>query len=151
VQETDALDDVLQILLVVETVVEEVYSRRRKISLQLTRQISQRLKDWATQRLQRLTALAAMSRPEFNPTMPAVGACQALATYYFAIMLLSKPFLMYEAYYTLGEGGKNQTEPSKQGRRTLAEGCVDAACCLVDMIRNLTRSNSMPQRMPLIV
>jgi hypothetical protein len=147
---TDALDDVLQILLIVETIVEEVYSRRRKISLQLTRQISQRLKDWAGGRMQRLNKLLVMDRPWFD-LAKASGACQALSTYYYAIMLLSKPFLMYEAHRILESGSNGQSHHAKQGRRVLAEGCVDAACCLIEMVCNLTRNGNMPERMPLIV
>lgn len=150
-EETDALDDVLQILLVVETIVEEVYSRRRKVSLQLTRHISQRLKDWAAQRMPRLNALV-KHHGEHLETSNIIGACQALATYYYSAMLLSKPFLMYEAYQTLGKRDTAQPRNAAlSGRRGLADGCVDAACCLVDMVSGLTRANSMSQKMPLIV
>jgi hypothetical protein len=146
-QETDVLDDTLQILLIVESIVEEVYSHRPKISLQLTRQISQRLKDWAAQRMSRLTALLTVESSNTDITN-AVGACQALATYFYAVMLLSRPFLMYEAYHAFLPA---RSTHSDEGRRILADGCVDAACCLVDMVHNLTQSKSMPQKMPLIV
>ncbi|KIW08825.1 uncharacterized protein PV09_00755 [Verruconis gallopava] len=149
-EHVDLLDDVIQILLVVETIVEEVYSRR-KISLQLTRQISQRLKDWAASRMQRLSTLVASAgSPHSLPY--AVGACQALSTYYYAVMLLSKPFLMYEAYKVLESSNKgHQISSGSTGRRALADGCVDAACGLVDMVCKLTQSNTIPHRMPLIV
>lgn len=150
-EDTDALDDVIQVLLVVETIVEEVYTLRKKISLQLTKQISLRLKKWAEQRMARLNALV-RKHGDHCERSHIVGACQALATYYYAVMLLSKPFLMFEAYQTLGGSGRLQVRnAASTGRRALAEGCVDAACCLVDMVSSLTRTNSMSQKMPLIV
>jgi hypothetical protein len=150
-EQTDALDDVTQVLLIVETIVEEVYTLRKKISLQLTRQISQRLKQWAEQRMSRLNTLV-RRHDDHQDKSGVIGACQALATYYYAVMLLSKPFLMYEAYRTLGRSGDSQPQnAASTRRRALADGCVDAACCLVDMISSLTRTNTMSQKMPLIM
>jgi hypothetical protein len=144
----DLLDDVARILLVLETIILEVYGTRRKISLQLTRHISHRLKEWADRSMARLNALIKTS----TEARETVGACHALGVYYYSVMSLSKPFLMFEAHQNLSN--KQTALPrnaATAGRRALAEGCVDAACCFVEMVVQLTRSRTMPQRMPLIV
>lgn len=154
-KETDCLDDTLQILLIVETIVIEVYSRR-KISLQLTNAISQQLKEWASLRLPRLLELVASPEQITNLTK-AIGACQTLSAYYYAIVLVSRPFLMFETYRRLAEKDPHRREQSeatahaRPGRAKLAEGCIDAACCLVDMVSIFCRSGAMPHLLPFIV
>lgn len=150
-EEADPLDDVVRILLVLETIILEVYGNRRKISLQLTRHISKRLKEWADTRMPRLNSLVKTPFDHEN-SRDTIGACHALGTYYYSVMSLSKPFLMYEAYQNLGGKERVKSRDSASvGRRALAEGGVDAACCFVEMIVSLTRTERMPQRMPLIV
>lgn len=148
---TDALDDVTQVLLIMESVIEQVYGGQRKLTLTLTRQLSQRLKKWADQRLSRLDALAKAQGEAVNSN-DRMAACQALAAYYYTVTLLSRPFLMYESYHLI----KNQSSPrsgntTSIGRRTLADGCVDAAACVVNLVLGLIQDQAMPQKMPLLV
>ena len=145
-----ALDDICQVLIIMENIIIEVYGGQRKVSLQLTRQFSQRLKGWADERMPRLNAMVKGPR-EAHRSWTVIGACHALATYYFSVMLLARPFLMYEAYQMLRRK-ENSTSgnAAARGRRTLAEGCVDAACCLVELVLGLTRDNRLPQKLPVL-
>jgi hypothetical protein len=134
-----------------ENVIEQVYGGQRKLTLTLTRQLSQRLKQWADQRLSRLDALAKAQGEGVN-SKDRMAACHALVAYYYTVTLLSRPFLMYEGYHLV----KNKISPrsgntASIGRRTLAEGCVDAAACVVNLVLGLIQAQAMPQKMPLLV
>ncbi|KAH7231924.1 hypothetical protein B0J15DRAFT_517887 [Fusarium solani] len=87
----DLLNASVQIFLVLEGVVTEIYSRR-KISLQLTEGISLQLRDWSSRWLKQLKDIIA--NPEAQDQAQASGACQVLSTYYYAVMLVSRPFLI---------------------------------------------------------
>ncbi|ENH65947.1 Activator of stress proteins 1 [Fusarium oxysporum f. sp. cubense race 1] len=87
----DLLNASVQIFLVLEGVVTEIYSRR-KVSLQLTEGISLQLRDWSSRWLKQLKDIVA--NPEAQDRAQASGACQILATYYYAVMLVSRPFLI---------------------------------------------------------
>ncbi|EEU36017.1 uncharacterized protein NECHADRAFT_49678 [Fusarium vanettenii 77-13-4] len=87
----DLLNASVQIFLVLEGVVTEIYSRR-KISLQLTEGISLQLRDWSSRWLKQLKDIIA--NPEAQDRAQASGACQVLSTYYYAVMLVSRPFLI---------------------------------------------------------
>ncbi|ESU10705.1 hypothetical protein FGSG_04830 [Fusarium graminearum PH-1] len=87
----DLLNASVQIFLVLEGVVTEIYSRR-KISLQLTEGISLQLRDWSSRWLKPLKDIVA--NPDIQDRAQASGACQILATYYYAVMLVSRPFLI---------------------------------------------------------
>ena len=148
---TDALDDVLQVLTITEQIVEEVYGGQRKVSLRLTRQISRQLKAWSDQRMPRLNGLVRGAK-DGRKSWLVSGACHALATYYYAVMLLARPFLMYEAYQAAGKrpAPLNRTAASI-GRRTLAEGCVDSACCLIELVSGVVQNEDTRQKMPLLM
>ncbi|OTA92932.1 hypothetical protein M434DRAFT_73907 [Hypoxylon sp. CO27-5] len=92
-EEFDILNASVQVLSITEEIVLQVYSRR-KISLQLTEGISRRLRDWSNRWLPRLKRTMAESPREYE--VPVVGACQVMSCYYYAVMLVTRPFLMYE-------------------------------------------------------
>ncbi|RYP55891.1 hypothetical protein DL769_010035 [Monosporascus sp. CRB-8-3] len=88
----ELLNASVQIFLITERIVLEVYSRR-KITLQLTEGISRQLRDWSAKWLCPLRRIVSMnSISEDRPKV--VGACQVLSSYYYAAMLVSRPFLM---------------------------------------------------------
>ncbi|PHH83933.1 hypothetical protein CDD83_2767 [Cordyceps sp. RAO-2017] len=123
----DLLNASVQILLITESVVLEVYSRR-KISLQLTEGISRQLRDWSLRWMQPLKDV--LARPDGRAgDSQAVGACQVLASYYYAVMLVSRPFLMSK----------------------LADACIDAASLMLDPILDLIDRGLLNVRVPLMV
>lgn len=142
----DLLDASVQILLVTECIVLEVYSRR-KISLQLTEGISCQLREWSVRWLPRLKD-AVGSRGDAQ----AVGACQVLASYYYAVMLVSRPFLMYEVCRRLSDGSSTPRRAvPTSGRSKLADACIDAASLMVDSILDLIDKGLLNVRVPLMV
>ncbi|KAI0173676.1 hypothetical protein GGR52DRAFT_590839 [Hypoxylon sp. FL1284] len=152
-QETfDLLNASVQILSITEEIVLQVYSRR-KISLPLTEGISRQLRDWSGRWLSRLKQT--LTKPDREGGAEVIGACQAMSSYYYAAMLVARPFLMYElckrlpdstaAGYMPGGGDDNS------GRAKLANACIDAACLMAESVLDLVNRRLLDGRMPLIV
>jgi hypothetical protein len=159
-EEFDLLNASVQILLILETIVLEIYSRR-KISLQLTEGVSLQLREWSSQWLHRLKdVLAQPTDPDSQPPAAVIanmrGACQVLSTYYYAVMLVSRPFLMYELCRRLSDAPPTNSLPRRpstliSGKSKLADACIDAASLMVDPILDLIERGVLVGRMPVLV
>lgn len=149
---TQILDASVQIFMIIERLVVEVYSRKR-ISLRIANYVSRQLKTWASTWLEPLhevtsRAIAGTSSSE----VAAIGACSTLCTYHYGIMLLTRPFLIYELYEYMGaslKGGGTQVEHEE--KRKYADAALDAASSFVDTLQTVIQTGEMPRRMPLIV
>lgn len=146
----DLLNASVQILLIIEVICTEIYSRK-KISLQLTEGISHQLREWSSRWLERLKAVVAS--PSEYPSSKVSGACQVLASYYYAVMLVSRPFLMYMVFHRLSDGptATTRSSPPTSGKSKLADACIDAASLMVDPILDLINQGALNNRMPLLV
>ncbi|PVI04676.1 hypothetical protein DM02DRAFT_716133 [Periconia macrospinosa] len=143
------LDASVQIFMIIEQVVVQVYSRKR-ISLRIADYVSRQLKSWASKWLQALSNRT--KHPEAAPRDIVVGACSTLCSYYYGIMLLTRPFLIYELYEYMGasmRGGGSQVDHVK--KRQYADAALDAAASLVETLETVIAPHRMPRRMPLIV
>ncbi|KAI1500044.1 hypothetical protein F5X99DRAFT_388037 [Biscogniauxia marginata] len=150
-EQFDLLNASVQVLLIAEGIVLEVY-HRRKITLQLTDGISRQLREWSGRWLTLLLRSISKESPANNGEV--IGACQALSSYYYAVMLVSRPFLMYELCKRLPESrtaGQHPSSDTNSGRSKLANACIDAACLMVEMVLDLVERGILDQRMPLIV
>lgn len=145
-EEFDLLNASVQILLITESIVTEIYSRK-KISLQLTEGISHQLRDWSGKWLQRLKYTLAQSGDDNNKA-DMVGACLVLSSYYYSVMLVSRPFLMYELVRRLSD---NPTHSTISGKSKLADACIDAASLMVDGILDLIDQHILDGHVPLLV
>ncbi|KAK0665291.1 hypothetical protein QBC41DRAFT_233127 [Cercophora samala] len=144
----DLLNASVQIFLVIESVVLEVYSRR-KISPRLTEGISRELREWSGQWLERLKEVVEGNKEGDAEAGMVNGACQVLASYYYAVILVSRPFLMVELHRRLSDGYSSPTTSS--GKSKLADACIDAAILMVEPIQDLIDRGLMTRRAPVIV
>lgn len=135
----------VQILLITEVIVMEIFSRK-KISLALTEGISVKLRGWSERWLQRLKGVVESGRSDADVG----GACQVLASYYYSVMLVSRPFLMYEMHRRLADGPK-AGDRGRSGKTKLADACIDAASLMVDAVVALIRRGALPNRAPVLV
>ncbi|KAI1411349.1 hypothetical protein F5Y13DRAFT_180734 [Hypoxylon sp. FL1857] len=151
-EEYDLLNASVQVLSITEEIVLQVYSRR-KISLQLTEGISRQLRDWSSRWLPRLKRTMAESPREDE--IEVVGACQVMSCYYYAVMLVTRPFLMYEMCKRLPDSTTAAEVPSSSsdnsGRARLANACIDAAGLMAESVVDLVNRRRLDGRMPLIV
>lgn len=146
----DILNASVQIFLILEGIVLEVYTRR-KITPQLTEGISRQLRDFSVRWLDQMKRI--VSCPNESSLADVSGACQVLASYYYAVMLVTRPFLMYELYRRLSP------EPAAvygraglvSGKSKLADACIDAASMMVDQISDLIEKGSVSGRRPILV
>jgi hypothetical protein len=147
VDDVNVLDASVQIFMIIERVVVEVYSRKR-ISLRIADYVSRQLKSWASKWLQKLSHLTTRR----HSREAVVGACSTLCSYYYGIMLLTRPFLIYELYEYMGAPLKSGgTQADHQEKRKYADAALDAASTLVDTLLVVTRTKQLPRKMPLIV
>jgi hypothetical protein len=145
--DTGILDASVQIFMIIERVVVEVYSRKR-ISLRIADYVSRQLKNWASKWLRRLSNLTTRG----NSREAVVGACSTLCSYYYSIMLLTRPFLIYELYEYMGASLRSGgTHADHQEKRKYADAALDAASSLVDTLMVVIKTGLLPRRMPLIV
>ncbi|KAL1654525.1 hypothetical protein SLS61_002713 [Didymella pomorum] len=145
------IDASVQIFMIIERVVVEVYSRKR-ISLRIANYVSRQLKTWASNWLQPLHEATGRADPGRSSPEEAIGACSTLCSYYYGIMLLTRPFLIYELYEYMGaslKGGGTQVEHEE--KRRYADAALDAASSFVDTLQTVIHTGKMPRRMPLIV
>lgn len=151
---TRHLDASLQIFMILERVVIEVYSRKR-ISLRIAKYVSMQLKTWATNWLQILHGTIqqpGQSGAGMNHGEDIVADCSTLCSYFYGIMLLTRPFLIYDLYEHIGAPVKGtNTEVEHQEKRKYADAAVDAAVSFVETLQVVIKSGRMPYRMPLIV
>lgn len=149
--QAQVLDASVQIFMIIERVVVEVYSRKR-ISLRIANYVSRQLKSWASSWLEPLHEIASRADMVDSSSEAAIGACSTLCTYHYGIMLLTRPFLIYELYEHMGaslKGGGTQVEHEE--KRKYADAALDAASSFVDTLQTIINTGKMPRRMPLIV
>lgn len=148
----DMLDASVQIFMIIERVVVEVYSRKR-ISLRIADYVSRQLKGWASKYLPSLSQTIVQSTSNDSVAREAViGACSTMCSYYYGIMLLTRPFLIYDLYEYMGvslKGGGTQRD--HQEKRKYADAALEAATSLVEVVQTVVATGQMPRRMPLIV
>lgn len=148
-QETfDTLSASAQIFLIMEALVVEVYSRR-KISLQLTEGISSQLRDWSSRWLPQIKELMAPDAGAHRQAQ-VCAASQVLTSYYYAVILVSRPFLMFEVHRRLAADGSRSAQ-ALSGKSKLADACVDAACLMVELVSDVIGRGLMPVKMPVVV
>lgn len=148
----DLLDSSVQVLLIIESIVLEVFSRK-KISLQLTEGISRQLRGWSNRWLVELKRIVG-APPGEESEVRMVGACHVLCSYYYAVMLVSRPFLMYEMCKRLPETPAKLElcrDSGSSGRSKLANASIDAGSLMIETVTDLINMGVLEGCMPLIV
>ena len=145
----DILNASVQIFSITERVVLEIYSKR-KITLQLTEGISRQLRDWSARWLSHLKRVTSSVPGDRHET---AGACQVLSSYYYCVILVSRPFLVYELYRRVPEDAEPESggPDTNTGRHKLANACIDSACLMSDMILDLVERGALDKKSPLLV
>ncbi|UKZ58741.1 uncharacterized protein TrAtP1_000066 [Trichoderma atroviride] len=147
----DLLNASVQILVILECIILEIYSRK-KISMRLTEGISLQLREWSGRWLGSLKDMIA--QPAGRNEAQVTGACQVLSSYYYAVMLVSRPFLMYELFQRLTDGSSaanSRPAALTSGRSRLADACIDAASLMVDPVLDLIERGILRGKAPLLI
>ena len=151
-EEPDLLNASAQIFSITERVVLEVYSRR-KITLQLTEGISRQLRDWSAKWLSHLKRVVSVTAVP-SERHETAGACHVLSSYYYCVILVSRPFLVYELYRRVPEdtavSGGGQADMNT-GRQKLANACIDSACLMSETVLDLVERGALDRKSPVLV
>jgi hypothetical protein len=142
------LDASIQIFLVIERIVLEVYSRKC-ISLRIARFISHQIKLWSTKWVPEFTSVI---NNQDSADRDVLGACRNLCSYYYSIMLLTRPFLIYQLHDHLGTSTNSQvTHAQHRDKTTYAKAAHHAASALVEIVFKVMEKDSIGCRMPTVL
>jgi hypothetical protein len=142
------LDASIQIFLVIERIVLEVYSRKC-ISLRIAGYISHQIKLWATKWVPEFTSI--VENLDFA-NRDVLGASRNLCSYYYSIMLLTRPFLIYQLHDRLGTSTNSRvTHAQHRDKTTYAKAALHAASTLVELVFKVMGRASIGCRMPMIM
>jgi hypothetical protein len=142
------LDASLQIFLVIERIVLEVYSRKC-ISLRIADYISHQIKLWAGKWMADFTEIVENPRQWLRREV--LGACRNLCSYYYSIMLLTRPFLIYQLYDYLGVSSTSRgSHAEHQNKMKFGNAALDAASRMVEVMCGLI-DEAINQREPMVM
>lgn len=147
----------LRICFIFERILNEVYCRR-EVDVQLVNGISAQYRDWnmaldAGLDIEGLTegetAISTTGLPQ------AIGLAHMKGFYYWSIILLTRPFLIFDVSSKIGNNEENAKpeSPSKSANAdttTLSEACIDAALRSVEVASDLVHTPGCPKR-PFVV
>lgn len=138
----------VQIFLILDRIVMEVYSRRR-ISLRIANFITYQFRTWASRWVCRFTAFLDRERGD---SLSTIGACRCLCTYYYGIILLTRPFLIQQLYEYLGTPAKSdETQAENKEKMKYADAALEAAAKLVETLERSKKDFDPQLKMPMIV
>ncbi|KAG8631166.1 hypothetical protein KVT40_000306 [Elsinoe batatas] len=137
---------------ILEQVVVQVYSRKH-ISVKVAHFVSNQLKAWASTWLEPLMELLGAERPTTIVEGASTGALQVVSTYLYSITLLARPFLIYDVYDSLGtsQARAPTTQLEERNKKKFADGAIDAAITLVNIIQDLISAEKVPSLAPGVV
>jgi len=147
----------LRICFIFERILNEVYCRR-EVDVQLVNAISAQYRDWnmALDAGLDITGLAEGETAISNMGLPqAIRLAHLKGSYYWSIILLTRPFLIFDVSSKIGDlnDDAGPTSPSKAAdadTTTLSEACIDAALRSVEVASDLVHTPGCPKR-PFIV
>jgi hypothetical protein len=165
----------LRICFIFERIMNEVYCRR-EVSVQLVESISRQYRDWTLQLPAGLHQDGLDQTPgSGSPTLQqTIGVAHLKSAYYWSIILLTRPFLIFKVSGKLKRrrkqqqlhsnqqqsmtGGGEDEEEDKAGpavasgsssevTSTLSEACIDAALRSVEIASDLVHTPGVPKRL----
>lgn len=143
----------LRICFIFERILNEVYCRR-EVDVQLVNSISAQYRDW-NMALDANTDIDGLAEGETSIAnmglQQIIGLAHLKGAYYWSIVLLTRPFLIFEVSSKISTqaGDDKPTSPSKSANAdttTLSEACVDAALRSVEVASDLVHTPGCPKR-----
>ncbi|KAF2796944.1 hypothetical protein K505DRAFT_192414, partial [Melanomma pulvis-pyrius CBS 109.77] len=151
-----ALSEAVRVFLIVETIVADVYSKKT-ISIAEAETISAQLRRWSAQLPKELRetessdALGGMEGRAVVLAKANVAFC-----YYYAMMLLMRPFLIFHlkrhADAVACEGtGPERSAPEDVDSEKVANACIDSAVYMLDLMWSLMQNRMLFKNMTFII
>lgn len=143
----------LRICFIFERILNEVYCRR-EVDVKLVNSISAQYRDWdmALDAGFDIDGLAAGE--ETNGFQQVIGLAHLKCSYYWSIILLTRPFLIFDvSAKTSSVDGENKGSIAKQNNTdtaTLSEACIDASLRSIEVASDIIHTPGCPKR-PFII
>lgn len=131
---------------ILETILNDVYGRR-KITSELLAKIGARQRQWAAA----FGSRTINTSPDLN-----LGEMHLRQTYYWTIMLLTRPFLvdrvtLHAQAVSECPGGSIHPCVTTDPSRTLVHACVDSAVKTIALLEPLVAHENIPKHLPAII
>ncbi|KAH8897414.1 hypothetical protein GQ53DRAFT_713136 [Thozetella sp. PMI_491] len=141
-----------------EAILTQVYSKRM-VTTEVLERISQHHREWAARWHSGLAVDGTQPEEtieyEDGARAPNIGLYHLKGSYYWTIMLLSRPFLIESVSQHLSKALNHSTPEEPGGNspsdQVLSYACVDSAIRTVDLLCGLQDHAKLPKRLPFIV
>ncbi|KAJ5218266.1 uncharacterized protein N7498_000365 [Penicillium cinerascens] len=135
-----------------ERILTDVYMKQ-VISINVAEAISNQHRAWVRTLP---TVLKMQTEPSDNkPMEDSLAAAHVFGSYYWSIILLTRPFLVYRvAQYVKSKADPNASSDAKSGSSRIslfADACVYSALRGLDVVDDLGRFESLPRRLPFLI
>lgn len=141
----------LRICFIFERILSEVYCRR-EVDVQLVNSISAQYRDWnmALDAGTDIDGLVEGERSVENMGLQQmIGLAHIKGAYYWSIILLTRPFLIFDVSSKFGTQEKEASPSNDQAGNdttTLSEACIDAALRSIEVASDLVHTPGCPKR-----
>lgn len=132
-----------------ERILTDVYMKQ-VISIQVAETISNQHRAW----VRSLPAFLRMQTERLDSkTLDAtLAAAHIFGSYYWSIILLTRPFLIYRvSQYVKSGGGPSEARTSNSRISLFADACVYSALRGLDIVDDLAKFTSLPLRLPFLI
>ena len=150
-----SLSAMLRICFIFERILNEVYCRR-EVTAHLVESISQQYREWTLEfpGSLKVDGLEQGDGSPFAKLHQKIGITHLKSSYYWSIILLTRPFLVFKVSSHLKQKRKERVveEPALHSpTQTFADACVDSAIRSMEIVHELCQTPSIPKRLPMLV
>jgi hypothetical protein len=150
-----SLSAMLRICFIFERILNEVYCRR-EVTAHLVESISQQYREWTLEfpGSLKVDGLEQGDGSPFAKLHQKIGIAHLKSSYYWSIILLTRPFLVFKVSSHLKQKRKERVieEPALHSpTQTFADACVDSAVRSMEIVHELCQIPNIPKRLPTLV
>ena len=149
------LSATLRLCFIFERILNDVYCRR-EVSAHLVESISQQYREWTMEfpGSLKFDGLEQGDRSTYSMMHHRIGVVHLKAAYYWSIVLLTRPFLVFKVSYHLKQKRKERIPEDHDlhsPTQTFADACVDSAVRSLDAIYELLQLPNLPKKLALLI
>lgn len=140
---------VISLCRIFERILTDVYMKQ-VISINVAETISNQHRAWV--RILPAILKVQAERLETKSMENSLAAAHVFGSYYWSIILLTRPFLIYRvAQYVKGKPDSSETRNGSSRISLFADACVYSALRGLDVVDDLSHYTSLPRRLPFLI
>ena len=150
-----SLSAMLRICFIFERILNEVYCRR-EVTAHLVESISQQYREWTLEfpGSLKVDGLEEGDGSPYDAMHHKIGIAHLKTSYYWSIILLTRPFLIFKVSTHLKQKRKealSEEQKLQSPTQTFADACVDSAVRSMDIVSDLIQTPGLPRRLPVLI